>query len=114
MPREITILSSTAHDLYAVAHAAEGIEGAASVREIDEGAAVQVLSEDGVDLLTVYAPRRIGTVGEVRRLLPNAPELALPTWWTDAYAPWSEEGEAGVSIALRLALAQDAVCLVED
>jgi hypothetical protein len=84
------------------------------VREIDGGTAVQVLREDGVSILTVYAPRRVSTLGEVRRLLPDAPEVALPTWWTDAYAPWGDAGDDGVSIALRLALAQDAVCLVED
>ncbi|BDZ51604.1 hypothetical protein GCM10025867_38450 [Frondihabitans sucicola] len=114
MPREITILSSEDHDLYALAHAAEGIAGAASVREIDDGAAVQVLREDGVSLLTVYAPRQLHTYGEIERLLPDAPDVTLPTWWSDAFAPWGEVGEAGVSIALRLALGLGAVCLVED
>ena len=38
----------------------------------------------------------------------------MPTWWSDAYAPWGDEGEAGVSIALRLALALEAVCVVAD
>jgi hypothetical protein len=114
MPREITILSPTSHDLYALARAAEGIVGADSVREIDDGVAVQVLSPAGGSLLTVYVPRRVVTPGEVERLLPDAPAVALPTWWSDAYAPWGDEGEAGVSIALRLALALDAVCLVDD
>jgi hypothetical protein len=114
MPREITILSPASHDLYQLARAAEGIAGAASVREIDDGAAVQVLTEDGVSMLTVYAPRQLHTYGEVERLLPDAPDVSLPTWWSDAYAPWGDDGEAGVSIALRLALRLDAVCLVED
>lgn len=114
MPREITILSPEAHDLYAIAEAAEGIRGAASVREIDDGAAVQVLNADGISLLTLYTPRQMRTTGEIGRLLPDAPRVPLPTWWSDAYAPWGVEGEAGVSIALRLALALGAVCLVED
>lgn len=114
MPREITILSSNAPDLDAVALAAEGILGAAAVREIDAGSAVQVLRDDGTSLLTVYAPRRLSTAGEVERLLPDAPAVALPTWWSDAYAPVGTDGEAGVSIALRLALGLDAVCLVAD
>ena len=114
MPREITILSRTSHDLYALARAAEGIPGAFEVREIDTGAAVQVLNADGVDLLTIYEPLLISTPGEVSRLLPDAPDVALPLYWSDAYAPWGAEGEAGVSIALRLALGLDAVCVVED
>jgi hypothetical protein len=114
MPREITILARGPHDLYAVAAAAEGIDGASEVREIDEGAAVQVLDGAGESLLTVYLPRLLNTPGEVERLLPDAPKVELPTYWSDAVAPWGDRGEAGVSIALRLALRLEAVCVVED
>ncbi|RKR73188.1 hypothetical protein [Frondihabitans australicus] len=114
MPREITILSSAPHDLYAVADAAEGIGSADSVRQIEGGAGVQVVDRSGRDLLTVYAPRLLSTPGEVERLLPAAPEVSLPTYWCDAFAPLDDDGEAGVSIALRLALALGAVCVVED
>lgn len=114
MPREITILSRDQFDLTAVADAAEGIGDAVEVREIDSGAAVQVLSGDGEALLTLYRPRMLTSEGEVARLLPDAPEVALPTWWSDAFSPLGATGEAGVSIALRLALALDAVCVVAD
>ncbi|AMM21749.1 hypothetical protein AX769_18355 [Frondihabitans sp. PAMC 28766] len=114
MPREITILSQTPHDLYALAEAAEGIAGTGEVREIEGGTAVQVLTAAGSDLLTVYAPRILRTGGEVARLLPDAPAVELPVYWSDAFAPWGDAGEAGVSIALRLALAVDATCVVED
>lgn len=114
MPREITILSPADHGLAALAEAAEGIDGASEVREIDGGRALQVITAQGATLLTVYRARILGTEGEVARLLPDAPEVALPTWWCDAAAPLGPEGEAGVSIALRLALALDAVCVVSD
>ena len=114
MPREIVILSRRQHDLHAVADAAEGIVGAVEVREIDGGQALQVITAEKADLVTLYAPRRIDTAGEVERLLPHAPAISLPVWWTDGLAPLGEEGEAGVSIALRLALRMDAVCLVDD
>lgn len=114
MPREITILSPVDFDLPALAEASEGIGGAAELREIDAGAAVQVMADDGTALLTVYRPRILSSLGEVARLLPDAPEVTLPTWWSDAIAPLGDGGEAGVSIALRLALSLDAVCLVAD
>ncbi|ARC57483.1 hypothetical protein AS850_10385 [Frondihabitans sp. 762G35] len=114
MPREITVLAQAPHDLHALARAAEGIEGAAEIREIDGGAALQVIGPDHVEVLTVYPPRRVSCADEVARLLPDAPEVSVPLWWTDAFAPWGPEGEAGVSIALRLALGLDAVCVVED
>jgi hypothetical protein len=114
MPREITILSRTPHDLQAIADAAEGIGGAESVRQIDGGAGVQVVDAGGRELLTVYSPRLLRTPGEIERLLPNAAKVEMPTYWCDAYAPLDGLGEAGVSIALRLALALEAVCVVED
>jgi hypothetical protein len=114
MPREITILAQTAFDLADLARAAEGIDGAAEVREIDEGAAIQVLDQAGQSLVTVYRARLVQTVGEIERLLPDAPNVALPVLWSDAVAPWGPLGEAGVSIALRLALRLEAVCLVAD
>lgn len=114
MPREITILSRTPHDLHAIADAAEGIGGADSVRQIDGGAGVQVVDAGGRDLLTVYSPRLLRTPGEIERLLPTAALVELPAYWSDAYAPLDALGDAGVSIALRLALALEAVCVVED
>lgn len=114
MPREITILAERAPDLEALASAAEGIAGATEVREIEGGAASQVVTLRGEPLLTLYHPRILRTVGEVERLLPSAASVELPVFWCDAYAPWGDAGEAGVSIALRLALGVGATCVVED
>lgn len=114
MPREITILSSRPHDLAGLARAAEGVADATEVREIDGGEALQVLDSSGTALVTVWTSRMLATDGEIERLLVDAPTVALPTWWSDAVAPLDDDGEAGVSIALRLALALDAVCLIDD
>ena len=114
MPREITILSPVDFGLTAVATASEGFGGAVEVREIDAGAALQVMAGDGAVLLTVYRPLLLKSAGEVARLLPDAPDVALPIWWSDAFSPFGSSGEAGVSIALRVALALDAVCVVAD
>lgn len=114
MPREITILSRGDHDLFSLAEAAEAIRGAAAVREIDGGSALQVTTATGVPVLTVYPPRLMPTAGEVARLLPDAPAVDLPTWWCDAVAPLGDEGEIGVRVALQLAVGMGAVCVVAD
>ena len=59
-------------------------------------------------------PRRLDVEGEVERLLPDPPTVRLPVFWIDAVAPLDESGEEGVGVALRLALALDATCIVED
>jgi len=47
-------------------------------------------------------------------LLPDPPSVRLPVFWIDAVAPMGDEGETGVSVALRLALGLEAACIVED
>lgn len=114
MPREITILSPGEHDALDLAVAARAVDESLGVREIDEGDALQVFDASGEQLLTVYGPRRLDVVGEVERLLPDPPTVALPVFWIDAVAPLGDRGDTGVSVALRLALGLEASCIVED
>ncbi|KQO82427.1 MULTISPECIES: hypothetical protein [unclassified Frigoribacterium] len=114
MPRDITILSPQAPDGLDLATAARAIDESYGVRPIDGATAHQVFARGGRALLTVYGAQELATVGEIERLLPDPPEVRLPVFWIDASAPLGDDGEAGVSVALRLALALDAVCIVED
>jgi hypothetical protein len=114
VPRDITILSPQAPDGLDLATAARAIDESYGVRPIDGATAHQVFARGGRALLTVYGAQELSTVGEIQRLLPDPPEVRLPVFWIDASAPLGDDGEAGVSVALRLALAMDAVCIIED
>jgi len=114
VPREITILSPAEPDALDLAVAARSVDESLGVREIDGGDALQVFGTSGVPVLTVYGARRLDVEGEVERLLPDPPTVRLPVFWIDAVAPLDESGEEGVGVALRLALALDATCIVED
>lgn len=114
VPREITILSPEAPDGLDLASAAHAVDESYGVRPIDGATAHQVFARGGRALLTVYGAQELNTSGEIERLLTDPPEVRLPVFWVDAIAPLGEDGEAGVSVALRLALALDAVCIVED
>lgn len=114
MPRDVTILSPQAPDGLDLATAARAVDESFGVREIDGGTASQVFARGGRALLTVYGAQELATAGEIERLLPHPPEVSLPVFWIDASAPLGDDGEIGVSVALRLALALDAVCIVED
>jgi len=114
VPREITILSPGEPDALDLAVAARGVDDAFGVREIDGGDALQVFDASGSSVLTVYGARRLDVEGEIERLLPDPPAVRLPVFWIDAVAPLDDVGERGVGVALRLALALDATCIVED
>jgi hypothetical protein len=114
VPRDITILSPQAPDGLDLATAARAIDESYGVRPIDGATAHQVFARGGRALLTVYGAQELSTVGEIERLLPDPPEVRLPVFWIDASAPLGDDGDAGVSVALRLALAMDAVCIIED
>jgi hypothetical protein len=114
VPRDITILSPQAPDGLDLATAARAIDESYGVRPIDGATAHQVFARGGRALLTVYGAQELSTVGEIQRLLPDPPEVRLPVFWIDASAPLGDDGDAGVSVALRLALAMDAVCIIED
>ena len=114
MPRDITILSPHVYDQLDLASAAHAVDGSLGVREIDGGDALQVFAAGGVPLLTVYQAAELTEAGELERLLPDPPSVRLPVFWIDAVAPMGDEGEAGVSVALRLALGLEAACIVED
>ncbi|WP_423918551.1 hypothetical protein ACPEEZ_10615 [Frigoribacterium sp. 2-23] len=114
MPREITILSPSVFDELDLASAARGVDESFGVREIDDGDALQVFDGTGDFVLTVYPAFELATEGEIDRLLPDPPAVRLPVFWIDAFAPLGDHGEAGVSVAMRLALGLEASCIIED
>ena len=118
MPRSTVLLSPTPIDGDAVARAAGAVwsrgerldpdTDAFVIRPLDDGAALQALLAD-VPVLTVLRPRLLPTGDEVARLLPSLREPVAPgSWWTDAYTPWSPEGEIGVAILNAVAEASRA------
>jgi len=82
------------------------------VRALDDGPVLQVCRDATHPVITVLGVRRVDSLDEVRRILPDAPEMATPLWWVDAVAPVGEAGEPGIDAALEASLDLDAVCIV--
>lgn len=82
------------------------------VRALDDGPVLQVCRDAGHPVITVLGVRRVDSLDEVERILPDAPALSTPLWWVDTVTPFGPEGEPGVSAALEASLELDAVCIV--
>lgn len=82
------------------------------VRALDDGPMVQVCRDATHPVITVLGVRRVDSLDEVERILPDAPTLTTPLWWVDTVTPVSADGESGISAALEAAMDLDAVCIV--
>lgn len=111
MPRSSVLLTPRAVDAQAVAEAAGAVCAQLDAPEltlqpVDDGAALQVLA--GAELLlTVTRPRVLPRLDESARLRPGADTagVRVPTFWTDAYTPWTASGAIGVAILTEIARA---------
>ena len=53
-------------------------------------------------MLSIQNSTKVTHPDEVARLLPNAPALSAPLWWTEALVPWTDAAEVGTSILHEL------------
>ncbi|WP_413452864.1 hypothetical protein AA0Y32_08545 [Georgenia phoenicis] len=117
MPREIVILSPTPPDLGALLRAGVAVDGGLRVRTLSGGTVHELCRGDGTGataVLSVYPAEEVLDATEVARLLPDAPPLPQPLWWTEALAPWDEHGQTGLAVAYELASQLGAACVVQD
>ncbi len=73
---------------------------------------LQVCRDATHPVITVLGVRRVDSIDEVARILPDAPTLSAPLWWVDTVTPFGPEGEPGVTAALEASMELDAVCIV--
>jgi hypothetical protein len=66
-------------------------------------------------VLTVTASLKADQFEEIARLVPSAHSLTgQHIWWTEAWAPWGEAGDAGVVMAKALAHAVGGVAVAAE
>ncbi|WP_420369669.1 hypothetical protein [Curtobacterium sp. L1-20] len=112
MPRDVTLLCRGPVETRDVAEALLLHDETWGVRALDDGPMVQVCRDTTHPVITVLGVRRVESLDEVRRILPDAPALATPLWWVDTVTPSNADGESGISAALEAAMDLDAVCIV--
>lgn len=112
MPRELTILGPTLVGDAEFRPAAAAVDAGIGLRLVRAGLVGRFTDADGRVVATVQHPRRVRSVAEVRRLLPDLTELPPEAagggwWWTDLFVPLHDDTEA-VGTALAQAIADHA------
>jgi hypothetical protein len=114
MPRDAVLLSPTGVNLEAVLRAAAAVDEQLQVRSLYDGAALQLFGADGQAVITVQHSTLIANAHEIERLLPSAPAVHTPLWWSEVYIPWRSDGQPGLDILYRLAVHLGATLVLED
>jgi hypothetical protein len=114
MPRELYLVTPTPVNIESLVAAAAAVDDQLGVRALYGGAALQLVDDAEVAVLTI----------ENSRLLENAVDASLVTtglqfgaaevWWTEAVSPWGSDGKAGVEVAAGIARVLGGQLRVED
>ncbi|MGU3408909.1 hypothetical protein ACLBWP_02280 [Microbacterium sp. M1A1_1b] len=87
MSAEWVILSDRHVDAVAVLHGAAAVDPAIGIRQLWDGDAVQLVTEGGDVLLTLFQSRRLDHTVDARRLLGRPlPGTGDRLWWTEIHA----------------------------
>jgi hypothetical protein len=114
MPRELYLVTPSPVSIEALVAAAAVVDDQLGVRALYGGAALQLVDDAEVAVLTI----------ENSRLLQDPLDAAAVTsrlgfgdgdiWWTEAVAPWGAEGEPGAKVAAGIARVLGGQLRVED
>lgn len=87
MSAEWTILSAEHVDTAAVLTGAAAVDPAIGIRQLWAGDALQLVSDDGVVLITLFQSRRLDSATDAGRLLAGPLSVAGDRlWWTEIHA----------------------------
>lgn len=114
MPRDAVLLSQQSIELRAIVEAAEVIDPTLRVRSLFDRAVLQLLNEAGEPVASIQNSVLLSNLDEVVRLLPDAPSVPVPVWWTEAVLPWGTPGESGTRVLVELAARVGAALVIED
>lgn len=114
MPRDAVLLSPIGVNLEAVLRAAAEVDAQLQVRSLYDGAALQLVDAEGQAVITVQHSTLLANAHEVERLLPSAPGVQPPLWWSEAYIPWRDNGQPGLDILSKLGAQIGATIVLEE
>ena len=115
MPRELYLITPSPVSIESLVAAAAVVDDQLGVRALYGGAALQLVDDADVAVLTTENSRLLADAVDAAALTSSL-DLAHrgQAWWTEAVAPWGSDGEAGVRVAAGIARVLEGQLRVED
>ena len=114
MPRELYLVTPAPVNIESLVAAAAVVNDQLGVRALYGGAALQLVDDVDVAVLTIENSRLLEDPVDAN-LVTTALEFgAGEAWWTEAVTPWGPDGEAGVAVAAGVARVLGGQLRVED
>jgi hypothetical protein len=120
MPRELYLITPSPVSIESLVAAAAVVDDQLGVRALYGGAALQLVDNADVAVLTIENSRLLADAVDAAAVdaaaLTSGLDLADrgEVWWTEAVVPWGSDGEAGVHIAAGIARVLAGQLRVED
>ena len=114
MPRELYLVTPAPVSIEALVAAAAVVDDQLGVRALYGGAALQLVDDAEVAVLTIENSRLLQDPLDAASVAPRVELGDGEIWWTEAVAPWGSEGESGVEVAAGIARVLGGQLRVED
>ena len=114
MPRELYLVTPAPVNIESLVAAAAVVNDQLGVRALYGGAALQLVDDAEVAVLTIENSRLLQDPVDAGLVTTGLQFGAGEVWWTEAVTPWGSAGEAGVEVATGIARVLGGQLRVED
>jgi hypothetical protein len=114
MPRELYLVTPTPVNIEALVAAAAVVDDQLGMRALYGGAALQLVDDNDVAVLTIENSRLLQDSLDAKILTSGLDLGGGELWWTEAVCPWGASGEPGVAVAAGIARVLGGQLKVED
>ncbi len=114
MPRELYLVTQSPVSIEALVAAAAVVDDQLGVRALYGGAALQLVDDAEVAVLTIENSRLLQDTIDAAAVTSRLGFRDTEMWWTEAVVPWGAEGEPGVEVVAGIARVLGGQLLLED
>ena len=114
MPRELYLVTPRPVGIEALVAAAAVVDDQLGLRALYGGAALQLVDQAEVAVLTIENSRLLQDPYDVAAVTAGLDLGPGEVWWTEAVAPWGSDGAPGVQVAAGIARLLSGQLRVED
>jgi hypothetical protein len=114
MPRELYLVTPAPVSIESLVAAAAVVDDQLGVRALYGGAALQLVDDADLAVLTIENPRLLQDPLDAGLVTTGLEVGAAEVWWTEAVTPWGSDGQVGVEVAAGIARVLGGQLRVED